>query len=134
MSDTRFKNNEDLAKLILRFTVGFLMLFHGVAKLFAGVGFIEGVFSSYGMPSFFAYTVFIGEILAPLMLILGYRVKIASLLIIATMLGVIFMVFSADIFTLTKHGAWSIELQMFYLLGALSIFFQGAGAYSIDKK
>ena len=40
---------------------------------------------SNGLPSFIAYGVFLGEILAPLILIVGYRVKLASLLILGTM-------------------------------------------------
>jgi len=127
------KNNEDLAKFIIRFAVGFLMLFHGVAKITSGVGFLEGMFSSWGLPSFFAYSVFIGEIIAPIMLIIGFRVKIASLLIIFTMIMAIAMAHSGDIFALTKHGAWAIELLVFYILASLAIFFQGAGKYSMDK-
>ena len=125
-------SQEDLAKFILRFTVGFLMLFHGVAKL-GGIGFIEGIFTSMGLPSFLAYGVYVGEIIAPLMLIVGYRVRVASVLIMGTMLFIIFVTHSEDIFALTKHGAWAIELQMFYLLGALAIFFQGSGKYSLQK-
>lgn len=125
--------NEDMAKLVLRFAVGFLMLFHGVAKVTHGVGFLEGMFSSMGLPAFFAYGVYIGEIVAPIMLIVGYKVRIASILIIGTMLVAIAMAHSGDIFALTKHGAWAIEILVFYILAATAILFQGAGKYSIDK-
>lgn len=126
-------NNENLSKLILRFLVGFLMLFHGYSKLTHGIGFIEGMFINVGLPSFLAYGAYLGEIIAPIMLIIGFRVKIASLLIILTMIGAIIMVHPNDIFTVTKHGAWTIELQAFYIFASLAIFFQGSGKYSIDK-
>lgn len=124
---------DDLAKFILRFTIGFLMLFHGLSKL-GGVGFLEGMFSSMGLPSFLAYGVYLGEIIAPIMLIVGFKVRIASILIIGTMVVAILMAHSADLFTITKHGAWAIELQMFYILAALAVLLQGPGKYSIDKK
>ncbi len=125
--------NEDMSKLVLRVAVGFLMLFHGVAKITGGVGFLEGMFSSMGLPAFFAYGVYLGEVVAPIMLIIGYKVRLASILVAGTMIVAIAMAHSGDIFTLTKHGAWAIELLVFYILASVAIFFQGAGKYSIDK-
>jgi len=113
--------------------VGGLMLFHGIAKLTHGVSHLEGMFTNAGLPGFIAYGAYVGEVLAPLMLIVGFRVKIAALLIIATMIGAIGLAHSGDIFAVTKHGAWAIELPMFYLLGALTIFLLGAGKYSAER-
>ena len=42
--------NADLGKLIIRLTLGGLMLFHGIAKLLNGIGFIEGELASHGLP------------------------------------------------------------------------------------
>ncbi len=124
----------DLAKLLLRLMVGGLMLFHGVNKLFHGVSFIEGLMTGAGLPAFFAYGVYVGEVIAPLMLLLGYRVKIASLLLMASMFVAICLVHSGDLFTLNEHGAWGVELQMFYILGAAAIFLLGEGKYSLDAR
>jgi len=126
------RNYDDSAKFLLRFTVGFLMLFHGIGKLSHGVSFLEGMFTNAGLPAFMAYGAYLGEVLAPLMLIIGFRVKIASLLIIATMIGAIGLAHAGDIFAVTKHGAWAIELPMFYILASLTVFLQGAGKYSVD--
>lgn len=52
----------DIGKLILRLALGLMMLFHGYAKITHGVGFIESKFMAMGIPAFFAYTVYIGEI------------------------------------------------------------------------
>lgn len=125
-------NYDDSAKLILRFTVGFLMLFHGVAKLTHGVSGMESMFANAGLPSFIAYGAYLGEVLAPLMLIFGFKVRIASVLIIGTMGVAIGLAHSSDIFVITKQGAWAIELQMLYLLGSVCILLQGAGKYSFD--
>jgi len=126
-------HNEDMAKLVLRVTVAFLMLFHGVSKLLGGVGFLEGMFASMGLPTFFAYGVYIGEVIAPIMLLIGFQVRVAAVLLAGTMFVAILMAHSGDVFSLTQHGAWAIELPVFYILTSLAIFFQGAGKYSIDK-
>ena len=52
---------DDLGKLLLRLAVGGLMLFHGLHKLFGGVGFISGMLVEKGLPGFIAYGVFVGE-------------------------------------------------------------------------
>ena len=126
-------NYEDTSKLILRFTVGFLMLFHGISKLSHGVSFLEGMFTNVGLPAFMAYGAYLGEVLAPIMLIIGFKVRIASLLIIATMIGAIVLAHAGDIFTITQHGAWAIETPIFYALASLTILLQGAGKYSLDN-
>ncbi|MGM0518052.1 MAG: DoxX family protein [Campylobacterota bacterium] len=126
--------NDDLGKLILRVSVAVLMLFHGIAKVQGGIGGIMGMLESNGLPSFIAYGVFLGEILAPLMLIVGYRVKLASLLILGTMAFILAFPYADKIFTLTKHGAWAIELHMFYITTSIAIFLFGAGKYSLDKR
>ena len=127
-------NYDDSGKFILRFTVGFLMLFHGISKLTHGVSGIEGMFANAGLPSFIGYGAYLGELVAPIMLIIGFKVRIAALLIIATMIGAIGLAHPNDLLALTKQGAWAVELQMFYLLTALAILFQGAGKYSLDYK
>ena len=90
-------DNADLGKLIVRLTLGGLLLFHGIAKLFHGVGFIEGQLASHGIPAFFAWGVFIGELLAPLMVILGYQTRIGALLIAFNMLVAIALVHSLSL-------------------------------------
>src|SRR5690606_5497773 len=52
---------DDAGKLVLRLTIGILILLHGLAKLMNGVGFIEGMLASRGVPAFFAYAVYVGE-------------------------------------------------------------------------
>ena len=126
-------NNSDLGKLILRSGVGMMMLFHGIAKLNHGVGPLKSMLASAHLPEFFAYGIFFGEVLAPLMLIVGYKTRIAGLLVAFTMLAAIFLAHSGDLFSLSRHGGWAIELPALYLASALAIVFMGAGRYSLDK-
>ena len=59
----------DTGRLILRLSVGGLMLFHGIAKILhpGSLDFIGGMLNGYSLPAFLAYGVYIGEVLAPLM-------------------------------------------------------------------
>ncbi|MCP4123252.1 MAG: DoxX family protein [Bacteroidetes bacterium] len=125
--------NENLGKLILRLTVGGLMLFHGIAKLQHGVGGIENGLQNVGVPGFIAYGVYIGEILAPLLIIFGFRTRAAALVVAFTMVVATALVHMNDIFSITNHGAWGIELQAFYFLSAMAIFLLGAGSLSFSN-
>ncbi len=125
--------SDDTGKLILRLTVGVLMLLHGIAKATnpEGLGGISGMLVAKGLPGFIAYGAYIGEILAPLMLILGIFARIGGLLIVANMIFAIGLAHAADIFTLGKHGGWAIELQGFYLFVAIAIVFLGSGRFAV---
>lgn len=123
----------DIAKLILRLTVGGLMLFHGVHKVFSGVGFIAGKFQDIGLPGAFAYLVFLGEIVAPVLLIIGYKTRIGAALIIATMIIAISLAYPSQWFALSKVGALAMENQYLFIFSSLAIILLGAGKYSIDK-
>jgi len=81
-----------------------------------------------------AYGVYIGEIVAPIFLIIGFKVRISALIIAFTMFNAILLVHLNDIFTTTKTGAWGIELPMLFLLSSLAIVFLGSGKYMITKK
>lgn len=126
--------NSDIGKLLLRILIGALMLFHGVAKINHGIAFIMGKITQAGLPEFLAYGVYVGEIIAPILLIIGLKTRFAAFVIAVTMLFAIYLVHPNDLFTLTQTGAWAIELQMFYLGTAIAIMFMGAGRISWDKE
>ncbi len=109
---------------ILAFFLGFLLLFHGVDKVMNGIDFIEKMLTEANIPyaKYLMYGVFIGEVLAPLLLIIGKYVKIAGGIIAINMLAAIFLAHKDAIFKLSEHGGWSIELQVLYLVAGLVLF------------
>ncbi|MBW4935084.1 DoxX family protein [Marinobacter sp. F4206] len=125
--------NADLGKLIIRLTLGGLMLFHGIAKLLHGVGFIEGELASHGLPAFLAYGVFVGELIAPLMVLLGYHTRIGALLIVFNMVVAIVLVHANQLLSLGGNGGWALELQGFFLFTALALMFLGPGRYKLKN-
>lgn len=121
---------DDLGRLILRLAVGVLLLMHGVTKLRSGNGFVEQMVSQNGLPSFVAYGSYVGEIVAPILVIVGLFVRPAGLVIAFDLLGAIFLARRADIGTITQSGAWAIEVEMLFLLGGLAIACLGAGRFA----
>ena len=126
-------HNDALGKLILRLSVGVLLLFHGVAKILhpASVDYIGGALAGAGLPSFLAYGVYIGEVIAPLMLVLGIYSRYAAAIVVVNMLFAIGLMHSSELFLLTEHGGWRLELQGFYLFGAVAIMFLGSGSQAV---
>lgn len=129
----RIIQNNDLGKLLLRFSVGGLMLFHGIHKLESGLGFIEKSLVDAGLPAFLSYGVLVGEILAPLLVVLGILSRPAALLEAFVMVMAVYLVHTDELFSLTQHGGHALELQFLYLFGSLAIVFLGSGKYSVSR-
>ncbi len=125
------KHQPDLAKLLLRLSLGGMLLLHGISKLQNGVGGIVAMTSNAGLPGFIGYGVFVGEIIAPLMIMVGLYSRIGGVLAAVNMLFAIGLAHSAEILALGKHGGWAIELQMFYLMTAICVALLGSGRMAI---
>jgi putative oxidoreductase len=127
-------STDDTGKLLIRVTVGFLVLLHGIFKLSAGVGFIGGMLAKAGLPGGLAYLVYVGEIVAPLLMIAGLFTRAAAGVVVINMLMAFGLVHMADLFALGKQGGWALELQGLYLFGALSVVLLGAGRFSLGGR
>ena len=125
---------EDAGKLLLRLTVGGLILLHGVAKLANGIGGISGMVERVGLPGELGYLVYVGEVIAPLLLILGLWTRIAALIVAGNMVVAVALVHMNELFTLTKTGGWALELQGMFLFGALVVALIGPGRYAAQPR
>jgi len=130
---TNLLHDDAFGKLIIRLSVGVLILFHGAAKILHpdSLGFIRSMLEGAGLPGALAYGVYVGEVIAPLMIILGIYCRLGGLIVVVNMLFAIWLAHSADIFSLTDHGGWALELQGFYLFSALALIFLGSGRYAV---
>lgn len=117
------------ALVLLRVTLALLMLLHGWAKIRYGIGSIEAKIESLGGPGFLAYAVYLGEVVAPLLLLVGLWVVPAALVIAVNMLVAFALMHTRQILMLNNTGGWALELQAFYFVSALVI----AMAYSKSK-
>ena len=126
--------NESTGKLILRLSLGVLILLHGIAKLLNGIGFISGAVTAAGLPSFVAYGVYFGEVIAPLMVILGWYSRLGAALIAVNMLFAIGLAHKAQLFQLSLTGGWALELQGMFLFAAIAVALLGPGRFSLNQK
>jgi putative oxidoreductase len=67
------------------------MLLHGIAKI-GQTTFIEGMLADQGLPTIMAYGVYLTEIVAPILILIGLRTRLAAL---AYAFGVLFIMFLA---------------------------------------
>ena len=125
--------SEDAGKLILRLTLGVFMLFHGYAKLTKGISGIEASVLKMGLPMWVAYGVYIGEVVAPLLVIAGFYARAGGVFIMINMIFAIALSHSTQLFDVGKTGGWALELQGFFLLTALVVALIGPGRYSINN-
>jgi len=122
------QKNTDLGLLVLRISIGGLMLFHGVAKMIHGISFLTESMGAFG------YTVYIGEVIAPLAILLGWRTRIASVFLAITCIVAMAIAHADTLFAISEHGGYANELLMLFLLGSISLFFTGAGKYALSTK
>ena len=124
-------NATDVAKLLLRITLGVLILLHGISKIKGGPGFILDVVERSGLPEPFGYLVYVGEVLAPLLIIVGWWTRVAAFVVAVNMVFAILLVHTADLLKLNDSGGWALELQGLFLAVAIAVALLGAGRYSV---
>ncbi len=124
--------NLNIGLLILRLSIGFMLLLHGIFKVSDGFSGLKGMLAGMGMPEFFAYGALIGEVVAPVLLIIGLLTRPAAVVVAFNMLVAVAMAHSTAIFSLSSMGGWAIELPMLFFFPAIVLIFTGGGKYSLS--
>jgi putative oxidoreductase len=125
----------DAGLLVLRLAVGAMLLMHGISKVQNGVGWIAGPLGSVGLPPWIAYGAYIGEIVAPLLLIIGLFTRAAALVIAFDLFMAIYLARRGDVGAINpRSGGWAVELEALYLFAALAIALAGGGRFGIGKR
>ncbi len=125
---------DDTARLILRLTLGILILLHGVAKIMHGIDPIQGMVTGMGLPAFFAYGVYAGEVLGPVLLIIGFYARVGAALIAINMIFAILLAHTGELASLTSSGGWALELQGMFLFAAVALMLMGPGRISVNQR
>ncbi|WP_018141016.1 DoxX family protein [Thioalkalivibrio sp. ALJ7] len=124
---------DDSGKLVLRLALGIMILMHGIAKVTGGISGIEGMVVNAGLPAILAYGVYIGEILAPILVIIGLYSRIGAVIIAINMVFAIFLAHADEIVQVTAHGGWALELQGMFLFAAIALALTGPGRLAINR-
>jgi len=122
------KRNIDLGLLILRVGLAAMLLTHGIPKF---MEFIGGNMTIVGDPIglgglITTVLVIFAEFIAPVLILIGLKTRMAAILVIIAMAVAAFVVHGSDSF-----GAK--ELALLYLVGFTAIALMGAGKISVDK-
>ena len=125
-------HRDDLAKLIVRITCGGLLILHGSNSAIHGIQHIKDMVRAAGLPEFIAYGNLIGEVVGPFFMIIGYKARIAALIVAFNMLASILIAHRDIMFARNNFGGWMIELNIFYMMIAIAVFFAGSGKYSLS--
>jgi len=123
----------DLAKLLLRISLGVLILFHGIHKVIYGISGVEAMLRSSGFPEFLAYGVYIGELIAPIFIILGLYGRIGAAVLGLNMFMAILLAYGFSI-TTSKYGGLSFETPLLYLIMSILVILLGSGKYAVNSK
>lgn len=126
--------SDDIGKLVLRLALGILILMHGIAKLDSGVSGIGSMLSGHGLPAVLANLVYVGEIVAPVLLIIGLFTRPAAWVVAINMVVAIWLAHASDLTAVTKNGGWALELQGMFLFSAIAIAFLGGGRMGIGGR
>lgn len=122
---------EDAGKLVLRLAVGILILLHGIAKLRFGLGDVVPALERAQIPVVLGHLIYVGEAVAPIMMIVGFWTRPAALLVAATMTVALVLGHPRELFQVTHHGGLLLEVQWMFFAGALAVALLGAGRYSV---
>lgn len=134
MNDARLARYDDLGKLVLRLALGLMILLHGLAKLTGGIGFVTASLDKLGLPGAIGYLVYVGEVIAPLLIVFGLWTRLAALILAGNMIVAVLLVHTAQFFALSDTGGWELELQGMFFFAALALALLGAGRYSIGGR
>lgn len=124
---------EDLGKLLLRLNVGGLLLCRGIYFLLNGLDPIKKVVATYNVPEAVAYGVYVGELVAPLLIIFGLFTRIGGALVTINMIAAVVLTHCVEAALLRPdNGGFTLELEAFFLIGGLCVALLGPGRISIE--
>lgn len=126
--------NESTGKLVLRVTLGLLILLHGIAKLTGGIDWLDGMLANAGLPTFLKYGVYVGEVLAPLAVIAGFYARVGAWLIAVNMLFALGLAHADELFALTDNGTLALEAQYMFLFSAIALALLGPGRHAFNQR
>jgi putative oxidoreductase len=133
-TDTVTATRSETAKLLVRVTVGSLILVHTWAVV-NGEQAIRDTLARWGLPIELLWTCLLFEGIAPIMVILGVYARVGAWLMTFWMV-MAFLLAHIDTGHLWQLGpmgnAWRVEGPFFFLVLSLVVALQGAGKYSLN--
>jgi putative oxidoreductase len=124
----------DFAYLIVRLTVGLMLLNHGWTKATVmGGANLAGYLAKLGIePSVpFAYVVMFNETIGALLIVFGLFTRPAAVLLIIEFIVLILVVHAPRGYGMAVNG---VEFPLMWMLMLIVILLRGGGPFSVDRK
>ncbi len=113
--------NVDLGLLFIRLGLGICLFMHGFGKILHGLSGVKGILVNAGLPGFLAYFSYLGELLAPIMLIIGFYSRVGAILVLGTSITILYSYYGfANLFALNEVNGFKSELIYLYI--AISLY------------
>ncbi|MBC8209756.1 MAG: DoxX family protein [Gammaproteobacteria bacterium] len=126
------QHNAAYAALLLRLSLGIMILAHGLLKVFvftpAGTA---GFFASLGLPGWLAYPTIGIEIFGGILLIVGLQSRLVALALVPILIGSLWAHSGNGWLFSNPNGGW--EYSLFLTVAALTQILLGDGAYSLGS-
>lgn len=124
--------NINSAQVLLRLTLGIILLAHGLLKAFVfGHAGTASYFVSLGLPAVLAYIVMYAEVLAGIALIIGYQVRAVAIASLPILLGALWVHTGKGWLFSNPGGGWEFPLVLIVM--AVIVAIQGGGTCPISK-
>lgn len=136
------QSTEDLGKLVLRVTVGTLILFHAFAFLTGDTG-MPNAMIAWGLPPYLAWLGFFAEFGGGLAMVLGAYARAGGFAVGSFMVAAVFMrhiglmgsqnhlFLVAGVTPVAHWDHYFLDTQLFYMLGSYSVALLGPGRYGL---
>ena len=126
--------NVDLGLLFIRLGLGICLFMHGFGKILHGVGGVKSILVDAGLPSFLAYFAYLSEVLAPIMIAVGFYSRLGAILVLGTSITILYSYYGfANLFALNEVNGFKSELIYLYIAISLCILFIGSGKYAVKQ-
>ncbi len=120
----------DITVLGLRLAIGISFIMHGLSKMEQDGAMFSNMLTNWGMPPELAFPIALCELIAGILLSVGFLTRIASAFIGVIMLGAIFHVKGA----MALIGSNGVELDLIILAAVALIGMFGPGRLSVANK
>ena len=134
MSTYAMSNQAAYAATVLRLSLGAMYLAHGLLKLlvFTPSG-TAGFFASLGLPALVGPLTMVLEIMAGVLLVVGYQTRWVATALLPVLIGSIIFVHGANGWGFSNEGGgW--EYPLFLIAASVAAALLGDGAYAIGSR
>lgn len=122
--------------LFLRVIFGICVLTHGISKIqnfTSSMQFIQELLIKNNLPQIMSYGVFVGEVIAPFLIIIGLFTRISSIIVFLNCLTILYLAHLSNLFGMTPQGGFINEIVFLYIGCSLCLIFTGSGKFALRK-